>query len=51
MINVEDVMFSGLKETLLRANFKAVGVIKIPGYQDEDGIFLMIGFDTQGSQL
>ncbi len=49
-VKAEDVLFSGLKDALVRANFKLLGCLKYPGYFNLDGTnnFLIIGYDISG---
>ena len=52
-VKAEDVLFSGLKDALVRANFKLLGCLKFPGYFNLEGTnnFLIIGYDILCGEL
>ncbi len=44
---MEDVMYSGLGQHAVRANFKAAGIVRIPtGFTGDDGVFMVIGHEV-----
>ncbi len=47
LVKAEDVLFSGLKDALVRANFKLLGCLKYPSHFSLEGsnTFLIIGYD------